>query len=246
MNNKIDREYILQCMEDCYGGGMVSDAELRVACNQAQAAADQAARAKREASIKDKYADETKAGRAAAKTNGWCVLDGTPAQKRWATSIRADQIEKLTNRAGSESSVEAAGQVGSSTFWIEHRDAGYSQLVDALTDPAVVAEIAKTKRKAVAQTAARADAALAKISAARLAKKIEYLLSFTDLLIEVPATQKLGSKVGELSQGDTLHRIFTEADSSLRIITGPATGLGAKTNRTLKVTPQMLAEMATF
>lgn len=246
MNNNIDPEYILQNMEDAFGGGMVSDAELRTAWHQAVAEAAKEARAKRETSIKAKYADETAAGRQAAKANGWCPLDGTPAQRRWATSIRVEQIEKLTKRAGTESAVEAAGQVGSSTFWIEHREAGYSSLVDALTDPAVVAEIAKTKRKAVAQTSARADAALAKISAARLVKKLEYLLSFTDLLIDGPASQKLGSKIGQLVQDGKLHRIFAETDGTLRIITGPATGVGPKTNSTLKVTPEMLLEMETF
>lgn len=197
------------------------------------AATNAALRAARE----DQYAEETAAGRQAAKENGWGPLDGTPAQRRWATSIRAEQLEKLM--ATNQPAYTAGSTICNSKFWIERRYDSADVLATELT--------VQTKERFSEAGAILLNSAVKAASKARTQRKtsedksLEYLLTFIDQLVEVPATKNVGTKYGQLVVTDTLYRCYAEdtVPNTLRIIAGPADNHGPKTNYLLEVTPDM-------
>lgn len=229
------REELEVNLEDIYGTGCVTPEML----DQAAAVITAAARTERADKIKEKYAEQTATGRKIAKENGWCLLVGTPAQKRWAVSIRAEQMVKLGDTAAL-----TAAQVSSSKFWIESRNEGTSGLTQLLNSDAIANQIEKTQRQKVSRTKLAAAKKVKMTAAARMHVQLQYLLSFLDLLNEVPATQLLGQKMGELEQDGNRYRFFHEGKNRLRIITGDESGRGPKTNKILEISEEMHAMLA--
>ncbi|NMM19744.1 MAG: hypothetical protein HHJ15_07345 [Rhodoferax sp.] len=231
-------EDLINNLEDLYGAGCVTPELLKIGRREMARATCK----EREEKIKEKFAEETAQGRKVARENNWCALDGTPAQRRWATSIRAELIGKLRN----SQAIESAALMGSSTFWIENREISISSLEQHLASEAAKEQIEKTQRR----RATRMETAVAKKAQAaaeqRMVKKLSYLLSFQSQLKEVPAAQALGPKFGELVLNDKRYRFFIEGKDLLRVIVGPADGPGQKTNNTLKITSDMHVELATF
>jgi hypothetical protein len=219
-------------LEDIYGTGCVTPEML----NQAAAEIAAAARTERAEKIKEKYAEQTATGRKMAKESGWCALVGTPAQKRWAVSIRAEQIGKLGDAAAL-----TAAQVCSAKFWIDSRSEGPCGLTQLLNSDEIADQIEKTLRHNAKRRLVTAAKKAKSSASARENKQLQYLLSFQDLLNEVPATQLLGQKIGELEQDGKKYRFFLEGKNLLRIITGDESGRGQKTNNILEISEEMHA-----
>lgn len=60
-----------------------------------------------------------------ARANGWCELDGTPAQVAWAESIRLRTVESASERivdALSADVLDAMLSVDDAAWWIDHRN----------------------------------------------------------------------------------------------------------------------------
>ena len=189
------------------------------------------------AAFQDQYADELAAGRQAAKENGWGPLDGTPAQRRWATSIRADQLEKL--KASNEAAYTAGSTICNSKFWIERR---YDSAEVLATELTVQAKERFSEAGAILlKSSVKAASKARKQRIPTEGKSLEYLLTFIDRFVEVPAAKEVGAKYGELVAEDKLYRCYAEdtAPNTLRIIAGAANNHGPKTNYLLEVTADM-------
>lgn len=188
------------------------------------------------AAFQDQYADELAAGRQAAKEYGWGPLDGTPAQRRWATSIRADQLEKLKAH---QDAYTAGSLICSSKFWIERRYRSAEVLATELTVQAKepFSEVGAILFNGAVKAASKAR----KQRKPSEDKSLEYLLTFIDQFVEVPAVKEVGAKYGQLVAEDKLYRCYAEdtVPNTLRLIVGSADNHGPKVNYLLEVTADM-------
>lgn len=199
----------LEELEDLYGPGCVTPDMLT-----------EYWRAKwrnRENEIKEKYAEVNKFAKSFARKNKLCALagTGTPAQVRWAQSIR---MERFESKVFTESQKNIMAKIGDAIWWIDTREYTTAQFGCALQSDKVSNIVHSTEKKKATDKVNRsakskqkkAEAAYAATQAAR----IRFIVSLKDQFELTEKTQALGGKLGELTIEDGEYRVFLELKSN--------------------------------
>lgn len=202
-------EYELDELEDLYGSGCVTPdmlTEYRRAKWQNRAN-----------EIKEKYAEVNESAKSFARKNKLCALagTGTPAQVRWAQSIR---MERFESKIFTDSQKNIMAKIGDAIWWINTREFTTTQFERALQSDKVSNIVHSTEKKKATDKVKRsakskqkkAEAAYAATQAAR----IRFIVSLKDQFELTEKTQALGGKLGELTNEDGEYRVFFELKST--------------------------------
>lgn len=209
-------EAVLTELEDLHGQGIVSADQLRKAMKRQRSTPSAA------------HAAEASAAKAVAKEAGCVALTGTVAQKTWAESIRAQRRDEF--KYINKDVAEVIALLDSSKLFIETRQMRSDEFAIYIrkNSTALLAEQETKNANKVLASAKRKSESSAKKSAAKLLeRRMAFLVGKFNAMSDVPATQGLGEKIGEVEEGGASYRaFFNYATQEVRVLfktDGPAT-----------------------
>ncbi|MBV9862540.1 MAG: hypothetical protein JO267_10380 [Alphaproteobacteria bacterium] len=147
----------------------------------------------------------------------WPELTGTPEQKRWAATIRADRFAEMTSEP---MRVWWAGAWSRAKLWIDTREVATAVLVQRLQP-----QYAEHRRIAAAQAQSRSAAAQAEAAAAAARSErlraagitAEGLMELIDAS-ERAAPAAIKEKLAELTAGGRTLRVFETGDPGILLV----------------------------
>lgn len=191
---------------------------------------------------KEKYAETNENAKKFARKNKLCALTGTPAQVRWAQSIRA---ERFQSEAFTNDQMATMAQVGNAEWWINTRGLTAAQFGQILKSAEVCKIIKSTEAKAVESKARRSTKSAQKKAEQaykdKMAARVEFIVSLKAHFILTDKTLNLGEKVGDLTNDSGSYRVFIEKGT-----TDTARVLFNKEHYLVKLTEEQIATYKAF